>query len=168
VANTSRADISISGLTPSRTYEFKVAAINSQGIGKPSEAIEASTLAEAHVPGVPKTLKVYPTSSSSIAAEWHTPDSGEAPVSYYKMFYMKGDSSEEHHVVTYNTSYEVRDLHKYSEYSVWVVAFSQNHEPGASTEQVIARTLGDIPDEAPSNVTLEAASSTVIIFLFTL
>lgn len=67
----------------------------------------------------------------------------------------------EHHVVTYNTSYEVRDLHKFAEYAVWVVAFSPNHEPGASTDQVIARTLGDVPDEAPQNVTLEAASSSV-------
>jgi neogenin len=166
VANTSRADISISGLTPSRTYEFKVAAINSQGIGKPCEPIEASTLAEAHVPGIPKALKVYATSSSSIAAEWQAPDNGEAPVSYYKMFYMKGDTPVEHHVVTFNNSYEVQDLQKYSEYSVWVVAFSPSHEPGASTEQVIARTLGDIPDEAPSNVTLEAASSTVSLMIF--
>ncbi|XP_059471405.1 neogenin isoform X2 [Neocloeon triangulifer] len=163
VANTSRPDISISGLTPTRTYVFRVAAINSQGVGKLSDPIEASTLAEAHVPGIPKSLKVYATSSSSIASEWQPPEGGEAPVSYYKMFYMQGDSSVEHHVVTYNTSFEVRDLKKYSEYSVWVVAFSPNHEPGASTEQVIARTLGDIPDEAPSNVTLEAASSTSIV-----
>ncbi|CAB3375598.1 Hypothetical predicted protein [Cloeon dipterum] len=163
VANTSRPDISISGLMPSRTYVFRVAAINSQGTGKLSDSIEASTLAEAHVPGVPKNLKVYATSSTSIAAEWRQPDNGEAPVSYYKLFYMLGDSSMEHHVVTMNTSFEVRDLKKYSEYSVWVVAFSKNHEPGASTEQVVARTLGDIPEEPPSNVTLEAASSTSIV-----
>lgn len=138
-----------------------MAAINSQGLGKSSELIEAMTLAEAHVPGIPRSLKAYATSSTSIAAEWEAPDSGEAPVSYYKMFYMKRDSSVEHHVVTYNTSYEIRDLLKYAEYSFWVVAFSNNHEPGASTEQVNTRSLGDIPDEAPSNVTLEAASSTV-------
>jgi Fibronectin type III domain len=138
-----------------------VAAINSQGLGKSSELIEAMTLAEAHVPGIPRALKVYATSSTSINAEWEAPDSGEAPVSYYKMFYMKKDSNMEHHVVTFNTSFEIRDLHKYAEYSFWVVAFSNNHEPGASTEQFIARTLGDIPDDPPSNVTLEAASSTV-------
>jgi hypothetical protein len=44
--------------------------------------------------------------------------------------------------------------------TLWV-AFSSTHEPGASTDQVIARTFGDMPDAAPQNVTLEAASSQV-------
>jgi hypothetical protein len=67
-------------------------------------------------------------------------------------------------VVTPNTSFEVQDLHKYAEYAVWVVAFSPTHEPGASTDQVIARTFGDMPDAAPQNVTLEAASSQVCAY----
>ncbi|KAF4526119.1 hypothetical protein B566_EDAN007613 [Ephemera danica] len=163
VANTSRPELNVSGLQPSRAYQFRVAALNAQGLGTSSTPLVAYTQAEAHVPGAPRSLRVIPTSATSLFAQWEPPESGQAPVSFYKMFYMEGDSSDEHVVETYNTSYEVKDLHKFAEYAVWVVAFSPNNEPGASTDQVIVRTLSAMPDEAPQNVTLEAASSQSII-----
>ena len=74
--------------------------------------------------------------------------------------FAQGDSAEEHHVVTSELQYELVDLNKFTEYSVWVVAFNQNG-PGSSTEEVVCRTLSDVPSEPPQNVTLEASSSTV-------
>jgi hypothetical protein len=62
--------------------------------------------------------------------------------------------------VTSDLRYELADLDKFMEYSVWVVAVNQNG-PGSSTEEVVARTLSDVPSEPPQNVTLEASSSTV-------
>lgn len=63
-------------------------------------------------------------------------------------------------MVTSELQYELVDLNKFTEYSVWVVAFNQNG-PGSSTEEVVCRTLSDVPSEPPQNVTLEASSSTV-------
>lgn len=74
--------------------------------------------------------------------------------------FVQGDSAEEHHVVTSELQFELVDLNKFTEYSVWVVAFNQNG-PGSSTEEVVCRTLSDVPSEPPQNVTLEASSSTV-------
>ena len=74
--------------------------------------------------------------------------------------FAQGDSAEEHHVVTSELQYELVNLNKFTEYSVWVVAFNQNG-PGSSTEEVMCRTLSDVPSEPPQNVTLEASSSTV-------
>ncbi len=51
-------------------------------------------------------------------------------------------------------------LHKFKEYSFRVVAFNSNG-PGMSTEEAVTRTLSDVPSQAPQNVTLETASSTV-------
>jgi hypothetical protein len=51
-------------------------------------------------------------------------------------------------------------LKKYTEYIVWVVAYNYNGA-GANSEEVTVRTLSDVPSEPPTNVTLEAASSTV-------
>lgn len=63
-------------------------------------------------------------------------------------------------MVTSELQFELVDLNKFTEYSVWVVAFNQNG-PGSSTEEVVCRTLSDVPSEPPQNVTLEASSSTV-------
>jgi hypothetical protein len=73
---------------------------------------------------------------------------------------VQGDSTEEHHVVTSDLQYELLGLNKFTEYSVWVVAFNENGQ-GSSTEEVVYRTLSDVPSEPPQNVTLEASSSTV-------
>lgn len=74
--------------------------------------------------------------------------------------FVQGDSAEEHHVVTSDLQFELMGLNKFTEYSVWVVAFNQNG-PGSSTEEVVCRTLSDVPSDPPQNVTLEASSSTV-------
>jgi hypothetical protein len=74
--------------------------------------------------------------------------------------FAQGDSAEEHHVVTSELQFELADLNKFTEYSVWVVAFNRNG-PGSSTEEVVCRTLSDVPSDPPQNVTLEASSSTV-------
>lgn len=63
-------------------------------------------------------------------------------------------------MVTSDLEYELVGLNKFMEYSVWVVAVNQNG-PGSSTEEVVCRTLSDVPSEPPQNVTLEASSSTV-------
>ena len=68
-------------------------------------------------------------------------------------------------MVTTEHKYELNGLNKYTEYSVWVVAFNQNGA-GSSTEEVLARTFSDVPSEPPQNVTLEASSSTVSIVYY--
>ena len=56
--------------------------------------------------------------------------------------------------------YTLNGLKKFKEYSFRVVAYNSNG-PGLSTAEVVTRTLSDVPSQAPQNVTLETASSTV-------
>ena len=49
----------------------------------------------------------------------------------------------------------------YTEYNIWVQAINENG-PGASSNEITIRTYSDQPSQPPHNVTLEAASSTVL------
>ncbi|XP_069703629.1 neogenin isoform X2 [Periplaneta americana] len=154
-------EVNIAGLMPDRTYLFRVLAYNSRGRGASSDVLNVTTKPEVHVPGAPRNLRVVPISPTSLLVQWDPPELSNGPVLHYNMFYMEGDSVEEHHVVTSDQQYELTGLAKFTEYSVWVVAFNQNGA-GSSTEEVVARTLSDVPSEAPQNVTLEASSSTSV------
>ena len=69
-------------------------------------------------------------------------------------------ADEEHDIDINGHDHTLTELKKFKEYSFRVVAFNSNG-PGLSTEEVVSRTLSDVPSQAPQNVTLETASSTV-------
>ncbi|XP_068083914.1 neogenin [Anabrus simplex] len=165
IVNTTRSrleEVNIPGLMPDRIYHFRVLAYNEHGPGASSETLEVRTQPEVHVPGPPVGLRAVATSPTSLLVQWQPPELSNGPVQVYKMFYMEEGSIEEHHIDTSDLQYELTDLNKFTEYSIWVVAFNQNG-PGASTEEITARTLSDVPSEPPQNVTLEASSSTSVI-----
>ncbi|XP_021933563.1 neogenin isoform X2 [Zootermopsis nevadensis] len=154
-------EVNIAGLTPDRTYFFRVLAYSARGRGLGSDLLEVTTKPEVHVPGPPVKLRVIPASPTSLLVQWGPPEQSNGHIQHYNMFYMEGDSAEEHHVVTSDLQFELMGLNKFTEYSVWVVAFNQNG-PGSSTEEVVCRTLSDVPSDPPQNVTLEASSSTSV------
>ncbi|KAG8236477.1 hypothetical protein J437_LFUL016977 [Ladona fulva] len=166
VVNTSRSrleEVNVPGLVPGREYWFRVVAHNQNGAGAPSSPLRLRTLPEAHVPGPPIHLRVTPSSSTSLIVEWEPPTSPPAPHPHqYELFYTEEGSMEEHHHTTSEARFELTNLRKYWEYIIWVVAVSPEG-PGAASEEAKARTLADVPSEAPQNVTLETASSTSII-----
>ncbi|XP_046984365.1 neogenin [Schistocerca americana] len=165
IMNTTRSrleEVNIPGLMPDKLYHFRVVAYNEHGPGASSDILRVKTQAEVHVPGPPRGLTVIATSPTSLLVQWQPPDLTNGLVQHYKMFYMQEGSVEEHHIVTPDLQYELTDLNKFTEYSVWVVAVNQNG-PGSSTEEKTARTLSDVPTEPPQNVTLEASSSTSVI-----
>ncbi|PSN38934.1 hypothetical protein C0J52_08943 [Blattella germanica] len=164
VANTTGSrltEVSISGLTPDRTYYFRVVAYSTKGRGASSDLLEVTMKPEVHVPSPPLDLQVTPASPTVLLVKWKPPEQSNGAVLRYNLFYMEGDSAEEHHVETNDHKYELTGLNKFTEYSVWVVAFNMNGA-GPSTEEVVARTLSDVPSEPPQNVTLEASSSTSV------
>ncbi len=110
-----------------------------------------------------------PLSSTSIRTVWDVPvlpdsDSKTAgPIIKYKLYYyLVGATQEQSIDVHSGTEYILEGLDKYAEYSFRVVAYNSNG-PGMGTEEVVARTLSDVPSKPPQNITLETSSSTSIM-----
>ncbi|KAK6631106.1 hypothetical protein RUM43_014202 [Polyplax serrata] len=165
VLNTSgvRSDeITVPGLQPDRTYHIRVVANNAHGASASSDNLEVRTETEVHVPSAPLGITAYATSPTSIIVEWKPPAVTNGPILRYKLIFLESDSSNENHVMTAGLSTEVSELNKFTEYCFWVIAVNENGL-GSASEEVIVRTLSDVPSDPPQNVTVEAGSSTSVV-----
>jgi hypothetical protein len=82
-------EVNIAGLTPDRTYYFRVLAYSARGRGMSSDLLEVTTKPEVHVPGPPVKLRVIPTSPVSLLVQWGPPEQSNGPIQHYNMFYME-------------------------------------------------------------------------------
>ncbi|XP_014240160.1 neogenin isoform X2 [Cimex lectularius] len=161
VVNTSRSNLeetNISGLSPNTTYIFRIAAITTAGLGETSRGHLVITAPELR--GVPSPpLNVHAISSTTeLRVSWSEPHITNGKIDKYKLYYYEYDSSEEHHIETEDTFYTLTGLKKFTEYFVWVVAYN-HYGPGINSDEITVKTLSDVPSEPPTNVTVEATSS---------
>lgn len=82
-------EVNIAGLTPGRTYYFRVVAYSAQGRGMSSDFLEVTTKPEVHVPSPPLKLRVTPTSPTSLLVQWSPPEQSNGDILHYNMFYME-------------------------------------------------------------------------------
>lgn len=77
------------------------------------------------------------------------------------------NTGSERTIVTSELKRHFPDLIPFTEYGIRIVALAaganieSSEGVGTPTEQIIVRTLGDIPSASPLNLTLEAQTSTV-------
>lgn len=75
------------GLVPNTTYTYRVSAINSAGIGNPSNEYSATTPSvpiQTHIPSSPVVLGVTTVFNTSLTITWTTPsDNGGTPITGY-------------------------------------------------------------------------------------
>ncbi|BES95191.1 Neogenin C-terminus [Nesidiocoris tenuis] len=164
VVDTSRSrleEANVSNLRPNTTYSFRVAAITVAGIGFPSDPLVVTTRSELRVPGSPLNVKAEPF-TNQIIVSWSPPLVTNGKIQLYKLYYYEYEVSEEHHIETEATSYTLIGLKSYTEYFIWVTAYNHNGA-GSNSEQITVRTLSDVPSEPPTNVTVDAVSSTSVI-----
>uniref|UniRef100_A0A671PWF2 Neogenin-like n=1 Tax=Sinocyclocheilus anshuiensis TaxID=1608454 RepID=A0A671PWF2_9TELE len=165
VENTSgpgEMQVTIQNLVPDTKYTFRVVASNANGPGESSTPLTVATQLEVQVPGPAPNLQVVSVSTASVTLSWERPSTGNGEIQTYKLFYSeKGQDSEQDMDVT-GLSYTVTGLKKFTEYSFRVVAYNK-HGPGVSTEDVVVRTLSDVPSAPPQNLTLEVLNSTSIM-----
>ncbi|XP_075713847.1 neogenin isoform X3 [Rhinoderma darwinii] len=165
VENTSRPgelQVTIQNLLPETVYYFRVVAHNNYGAGDSSPPLKVETQPEVQVPGPAPNLRATTLSPTSVSVSWETPLSGNGEIQNYKLYYMEKGAGNEQDLDIAGLSYTVNGLKKYTEYTFRVVAFNK-HGPGVSTQDVIARTLSDVPSAAPQNLTLEVRSSQSIL-----
>ncbi|XP_061409807.1 neogenin isoform X3 [Lethenteron reissneri] len=156
--------VTVVDLHPEAEYSFRVMALSRHGLGESSQTIRVATQAEVQVPGPAMNLEAEVTSATSITLSWDMPISGNGPILNYRLYYMERSPGVdgEQEVDVGGQSYSMHGLKKHTEYGFRVVAVNR-HGPGASTEDVVARTYSDVPSAPPSNVTIEVLNSKTII-----
>ncbi|XP_030764716.1 neogenin isoform X2 [Sitophilus oryzae] len=163
--NTSRSkleEINIGGLSPGKVYHFRVVPISANGPGHSSTTLTITTLSEEHVPSAPQNFEAYSTTPRNIHVSWKPPEVSNGKILRYTIYYMETTSSVEHNLDTTELSTDISGLNPYTEYSIWVVAVNPNGA-GAATEEKLVRTFSAPPSEAPSNVTVEPASTSILV-----
>uniref|UniRef100_A0A1A8KIC8 Neogenin 1 n=1 Tax=Nothobranchius kuhntae TaxID=321403 RepID=A0A1A8KIC8_NOTKU len=161
VVNTSRPgemQVTIQNLMPDTKYRFRVTAHNSNGQGESSATLKVATQAEVQVPGPAPNLQAVANTPTSVSLSWDKPLTGNGEILTYKLFYTDRGFGSELDVDVDGQSYTMTGLKKNTEYSFRVVA-NNKHGPGVSTEDVVVRTLSDVPSAPPQNLTLEVQNS---------
>ncbi|NXY43110.1 NEO1 protein, partial [Ceuthmochares aereus] len=165
VENTSRpgeTQVTIQNLMPETVYVFRVVAQNKHGPGESSVPLKVATQPEVQLPGPAPNIRAYASSPTSVTVTWETPLSGNGEIQNYKLYYMEKGQDTEQDVDVAGLSYTISGLKKYTEYSFRVVAYNK-HGPGVSTQDVVVRTLSDVPSAPPQNLTLEVRNSKSIM-----
>ncbi|OXB81968.1 UNVERIFIED_CONTAM: hypothetical protein H355_004051, partial [Colinus virginianus] len=165
VENTSRpgeTQVMIQNLMPETVYVFRVVAQNKHGPGESSAPLKVATQPEVQLPGPAPNIRAYAGSPTSVTVTWEKPLSGNGEIQNYKLYYMEKGQDSEQDVDVAGLSYTITGLKKYTEYSFRVVAYNK-HGPGVSTQDVVVRTLSDVPSAAPQNLTLEVRNSKSIM-----
>ncbi|XP_007478277.2 neogenin isoform X1 [Monodelphis domestica] len=154
--------VTIQNLMPETVYVFRVVAQNRHGSGERSLPLRVETQPEVQLPGPAPNIRAYASSPTSITVTWETPLSGNGEIQNYKLYYMEKGADNEQDVDVGSRSYTINGLKKYTEYSFRVVAYNK-HGPGVSTQDVVVRTLSDVPSAAPQNLSLEVRNSKSIV-----
>nr|KAI8752120.1 neogenin-like; partial [Biomphalaria glabrata] len=159
-SNTTSREFNIQGLKSRTKYEIHVRSYNSKGVSQEEAKLTVTTGQDASVPSPPMNLQAIPISSAEIHIKWEPPLEPNGIIKSYFLFYYKVGSKVESEVTVSNstTSYTMRNLRTFKEYSVRVVAVNENGH-GASTSEVLARTYSGTPSEAPRNFTVVATNS---------
>ncbi|XP_066294307.1 tenascin-X-like isoform X1 [Branchiostoma lanceolatum] len=140
------ASWSLSGLQSFGEYSISVLAYNSAGDGERSETITVQT--EEGVPGAPREVQGLAIDSTTIELQWMppSPDEQNGVIKGYKILYKKvGEEGEnEEDAGLLDLMYTLSDLEKWTEYNIWVSAYTSAGD-GLRSPVIVVRTGEDVP-----------------------
>ncbi|CAH6870907.1 Neo1 [Phodopus roborovskii] len=157
---TKEHNLQVLGLVKSDEGFYQCIAEND--VGNTQAGAQLIILEHVQLPGPAPNIRAYAMSPTSITITWETPLSGNGEIQNYKLYYMEKGTDKEQDVDVSSHSYTINGLKKYTEYSFRVVAYNK-HGPGVSTQDVVVRTLSDVPSAAPQNLSLEVRNSKSIV-----
>ncbi|XP_071606433.1 receptor-type tyrosine-protein phosphatase F isoform X4 [Heliangelus exortis] len=157
----------VEGLKPDTLYKFRLGARSELGVGVYTPTIEART-AQSTPSAPPQEVECISTSSTTIRVSWVPPpaQSRNGVITQYSIAYqaVEGDDNTKHVVDGIgreHSSWEIKDLEKWTEYKVWVRAHT-DVGPGPESIPVHVRTDEDVPSAPPRKVEVESVNSTAI------
>lgn len=158
-------EVNIQELLPGKTYHFRVVASSNHGPGVSSEILEIVTQPEENMVGAPENFRGAAFSHDEIFLQWDPPSITNGAIVKYRVSFLEGDNGEDQSADTKSNEFMLTQLRAYCEYTISVVAFNQNGM-GNPAQEILVKTFSNTPSEPPSNISVEASSSTVSFYFF--
>uniref|UniRef100_A0A674PFT0 Sidekick cell adhesion molecule 1 n=1 Tax=Takifugu rubripes TaxID=31033 RepID=A0A674PFT0_TAKRU len=162
-------EISVGGLTPAKTYQFRLCAVNQVGRGQYSGETQRLMLREEPPSAPPKNIVASGRTNQSIMVQWQPPPEPQLNgvlrgyVLRYRLAGLPGDYQEKN-ISSPETNYcLLKDLIIWTQYQIQVAAFT-GAGLGSYSSPVTEYTLQGVPTAPPQEVEVVAINSTTIRF----
>ncbi|XP_063270838.1 protein sidekick-1 isoform X2 [Prinia subflava] len=163
--------VTVSGLTPARTYQFRVCAVNQVGKGRYSTETSRLMLPEEPPSAPPKNIVASGRTNQSIMVQWQPPPESEhngvlhGYILRYRLAGLPGEYQYQN-ITSAEINYcLVKDLIIWTQYEIQVASYN-GAGLGAFSRPVTEYTLQGVPTAPPQNVQVEAVNSTTIQFFW--
>ncbi|PKK23317.1 sidekick cell adhesion molecule 1 [Columba livia] len=163
--------VTVSGLTPARTYQFRVCAVNQVGKGQYSSETSRLMLPEEPPSAPPKNIVASGRTNQSIMVQWQPPPESEhngvlhGYILRYRLAGLPGEYQYKN-ITSAEINYcLVKDLIIWTQYEIQVASYN-GAGLGAFSRPVTEYTLQGVPTAPPQNVQVEAVNSTTIQFFW--
>ncbi|XP_070270398.1 LOW QUALITY PROTEIN: protein sidekick-1 [Myotis yumanensis] len=163
--------VAVRGLTPARTYQFRVCAVNQVGKGQYSAETSRLMLPEEPPSAPPKNIVASGRTNQSIMVQWQPPPETEhngvlrGYILRYRLAGLPGEH-QQRNISSPEVNYcLVTELIVWTQYEIQVAAYN-GAGLGVFSRAVAEYTLQGVPTAPPQNVQAEAVNSTTIRFLW--
>ncbi|XP_077930383.1 protein sidekick-1 isoform X4 [Halichoerus grypus] len=163
--------VTVRGLTPARTYQFRVCAVNQVGKGQYSAETSRLMLPEEPPSAPPKNIVASGRTNQSIMVQWQPPPETEhngvlrGYILRYRLAGLPGEHQQRNITSPEVTYCLVTELIIWTQYEIQVAAYN-GAGLGVFSRAVTEYTLQGVPTAPPQNVQTEAVNSTTIRFLW--
>uniref|UniRef100_G3P9R9 Sidekick cell adhesion molecule 2a n=1 Tax=Gasterosteus aculeatus aculeatus TaxID=481459 RepID=G3P9R9_GASAC len=163
------AGVTVGGLIPARSYQFRLCAVNDVGRGQFSKETDRLTLPEEPPSAPPQTVIASGRTNQSIMIQWQPPPESHqnGPLQGYIIRYclsgLPVDCQMKNITNPDQTSLLLEDLIIWTNYEIEVAAYN-GAGLGTYSHKVTEWTLQGVPTVPPGNVQAEAVNSTTVRF----
>uniref|UniRef100_A0A3P8VT00 Sidekick cell adhesion molecule 2 n=1 Tax=Cynoglossus semilaevis TaxID=244447 RepID=A0A3P8VT00_CYNSE len=161
--------VTVGGLIPARSYQFRLCAVNDVGRGQFSKETDRLTLPEEPPSAPPQTVIASGRTNQSIIIQWQPPPESHqnGPLQGYIIRYclsgLPVDCQMKNITNPDQTSLLLEDLIIWTNYEIEVAAYNGAGR-GTYSHKVTEWTLQGVPTVPPGNVQVEPVNSTTIRF----
>ncbi|XP_072415393.1 protein sidekick-1 isoform X1 [Chiloscyllium punctatum] len=163
--------ITVHGLTPARSYQFRMCAVNQLGKGQYSTETNRMLLPEESPGAPPQNIMASGRTNQSIMVQWQPPPEQEINgvlkgyILRYRLAGLPGGYHYQNITSPEVTYCLVKDLIIWTQYEIQVAAYN-SAGLGAFSRAAAEYTLQGVPTAPPQNVEVEAVNSTAIKFMW--
>nr|XP_015818292.2 protein sidekick-2 isoform X3 [Nothobranchius furzeri] len=164
--------VTVNGLIPARSYQFRLCAVNDVGKGQFSKETERVSLPEEPPSAPPQNIIASGRTNQSIMIQWQPPQESHQNgilrgyIIRYRLTGLPVDYQIKNISSPDVTTLLLEDLIIWTNYEIEVAAYN-GAGLGAFSHKVTEWTLQGVPTIAPSNVQTEAVNSTALRFTWT-